>query len=60
MPETPAADPGNANPDAWSEPFTDADLNDLLGLVDNPDNLVTAGLAGTLYDPDNGTDEEAF
>jgi hypothetical protein len=60
MPETPAADPGNANPDAWSVPFSDADLAMLLGLVDDPDNLVTASLAGTLYDPDNGTDAGAF
>jgi hypothetical protein len=60
MPETPAADPGNANPDAWSEPFSDADLAELCDLVDNPDNLVTASLAGTLYDPEHGTDEGAL
>lgn len=53
-----APDPSNAEPDAWSEPLTDAELADLMGLVDDPDNLVTADLAGTLYDPDNGVDVE--
>lgn len=55
-----AADPGNEPPDFWSEPLSDAELADLLGVVDNPDNLVTASLAGTLYDPEHGTDEGAL
>jgi hypothetical protein len=47
----PNTDPSSAGPDAWSTPFTDAELADLLGLVDNPTSpLVVAGLAGTLYD----------
>jgi hypothetical protein len=59
MPETPTADPGNANPDAWTAELSDAELADLCGMFDNPDNLVTASLAGTLYDPEHGTDEGA-
>ena len=58
MPENDSADPGNSGPDEWSEAFTDADLDALLGVLDNPtDPLVVAGLAGTLYDlevPDAG------
>jgi hypothetical protein len=45
-------DPGNAGPEAWAVPLDEAELADVLARVDNPDPLVTAGLAGTLYDPD--------
>jgi hypothetical protein len=45
-------DPGNAGPESWAEPISDAELAELLGLLANPDPLVTAGLAGTLYDPE--------
>ena len=48
-----AADPGNADPDEWSAPFTADELADLLALADNPqDPLELAALAGTLYDPE--------
>ncbi len=57
MPETETPDPGNASPDQWSEPLDPADLEALLDLIDNPDPLVVAGLAGTMYDPVNGTDK---
>lgn len=50
MPD-PQPDPSNAPPDAWSAPFDDAELGELLDVVDNPASpLVIAGLAGTLYD----------
>jgi hypothetical protein len=45
-------DPGNADPEAWAVPLTDDELADVLARVDNPDPTVTAGLAGTLYDPE--------
>ncbi len=50
MSDVESIDPGNAALDDWSEPLSDDELTDLLDLVDNPDALVTAGLAETLYD----------
>lgn len=51
-PNTGLPDPGNTDPGQLTEPLTAAELADLLTLVDNPDPVVTAGLAGTLYDPE--------
>lgn len=45
-------DPGNADPEAFAVPLTEAELADALDALDNPDPTVTAGLAGNLYDPD--------
>lgn len=50
-PDPPPTDPGNAGPDAFTEPLSPDELAAALGAVDDPtDPLVLAGLAGTLYD----------
>lgn len=53
MPEFPA-DPGNAGPDEWAVPLSDAELAEVLAVLDDPDPVVTAVLAGTVYDPTGG------
>jgi hypothetical protein len=62
MPDTTgpvAADPGNSGPESWAVPLTADELADVLAVVDDPDPIVLAGLAGTLYDPEGGTDGQA-